>query len=378
VRIMKSTIVKKTVEVNDMFKSFDPQKGKQLSILDENGVIVNEKYLPDLTDEQVVEAYKYMLYARQVDMKAVAYQRMGRLFTLPPNIGQEAAALGSAFALEKEDWMVIAFREMAAWLYKGATAKGLYLYWAGSEDGNVTPDDVNLMPSSVPVGSQIPHAAGIGFGLKYKGTKNVAIGYFGDGATSEGDFHEGMNFAGVFKCPVIFFCNNNQYAISVPRERQTASETLAQKAVAYGMPGIQVDGNDFFAVYKATSEAAEHARAGKGPVLIEAVTYRRGFHTTSDDPSKYRTSEEEARWEAKDPLLRMNRYLSAKGLWDEEKEKNYIDESIKDIGAQFKEVEEYPRTSLDDIFQYMYEEMPDGLKKQKVAMEKYLAWKEGR
>ena len=362
-----------------MFKSFDPLKGKQLKIMDENGKIVDEKNMPELSKEQVVDAYKYMLYARQVDLKAVAYQRMGRLFTLPPNIGQEAAALGSAYALDKKtDWMVPAFREMAAWLYWGATAKGLYLYWAGSEDGNVTPDDVNFMPSAVPVASQVPHAAGIGFALKYKGEKGVAIAYFGDGATSEGDFHEGLNFAGVFKCPTIFFCNNNQYAISVPRHKQTAAETLAQKAVAYGIPGIQVDGNDFFAVYKATSEAAKWAREGKGPVLIEAVTYRRGFHTTSDDPSKYRTSEEEAKWEVKDPLVRFKKYLDAQGLWDDDKEKEYIDNAKKDISAQFKEVEEYPCTPLESIFKFMYEEMPDGLKNQKVEMEKFLKWKEGR
>ncbi len=362
-----------------MFKDFDPLKGKQLQIMDVDGKIIDDKHMPKLSDDQMVEAYKYMLYARQVDLKAVAYQRMGRLFTLPPNIGQEAAALGSAYALDKKkDWMVPAFREMAAWLYWGATAKGLYLYWAGSEDGNVTPDDVNFMPSAVPVASQVPHAAGIGYAIKYKGTDQVAIAYFGDGATSEGDFHEGLNFAGVFKCPVIFFCNNNHYAISVPRHMQTASETLAQKAIAYGMPGIQVDGNDFFAVYSATKAAADHARSGKGPVLIEAYTYRRGYHTTSDDPTKYRTAEEEKEWEAKDPLTRMKKFLEAKGLWDDDKEEKYVKDAKKDISAQFKEVEEYPRTSLDQIFKYMYEEMPDVLKKQKVYMEKFLSWKEGQ
>ena len=362
-----------------MFKSFDPLKGKQLKIMDENGKIVDEKNMPELSDEKIVDAYKYMLYARQVDLKAVAYQRMGRLFTLPPNIGQEAAALGSAYALDKEtDWMVPAFREMAAWLYWGATAKGLYLYWAGSEDGNVTPDNVNFMPSSVPVASQVQHAAGIGYALKYKGEKGVAIAYFGDGATSEGDFHEGLNFAGVFKTPTIFFCNNNQYAISVPRSKQTAAETLAQKAVAYGIPGIQVDGNDFFAVFKATSEAAKYAREGNGPVLIEAVTYRQGLHTTSDDPSKYRTKEEEEKWRARDPLVRFKKYLEAKGLWDDDKEKEYIDNAVKDISAQFKEVEEYPRTPLENIFKFMYEDMPDGLKNQKAEMERFLKWKEGR
>ncbi|NIP41571.1 MAG: pyruvate dehydrogenase (acetyl-transferring) E1 component subunit alpha [candidate division Zixibacteria bacterium] len=362
-----------------LFKTFDPLKGKQLRIMDENGKIVDEKNMPDLNDDQVVEAYKYMLYARQVDLKAVAYQRMGRLFTLPPNLGQEAAALGSAYALDKEkDWMVPAFREMAAWLYWGATAKGMYLYWAGSEDGNVTPDDVNFMPSAVPVASQVPHAAGIGYAIKYKGTDQVVITYFGDGGTSEGDFHEGMNFAGVFKLPVIFFCNNNQYAISVPRRIQSAAKKLADKAIGYGMPGIQVDGNDFFAVYAATKEAANYARGGNGPVMIEAETYRRGYHTTSDDPTKYRTAEEEAEWEVKDPLVRMKKYLEDKGLWDDDKENDYVKHAKKDISAQFKEVEEYPRTSLEQIFKYMYEEMPDILKRQKVEMEKYLAGKEGR
>ncbi|MBD3380748.1 MAG: pyruvate dehydrogenase (acetyl-transferring) E1 component subunit alpha [candidate division Zixibacteria bacterium] len=360
-----------------MFKQFDPLKGKQLQILDPKGKIVNEKYMPDLSDEEVVKAYQFMIYARQVDVKAVAYQRMGRLYTLPPNMGQEAAALGSAMATDKDDWMVPAFREMAAWLFKGVTARHMYLYWKGSEDGNVA-EGANFMPSAVPVASQVPHAAGIGYALKYKKSKQIAICYFGDGGTSEGDFHEGLNFAGVFKCPVIFFCNNNHYAISVPRHEQCAAETLAQKAYGYGMPGIQVDGNDFFAVYAATKEAAEHARSGKGPVLIEAVTYRRGYHTTSDDPTKYRTAEEEKEWELKDPLTRMRTFLEEKGLWDEDKEKAEIEKANKDIGKQFKQVEEHPPTTLDQIFANTFEEMPDQLKKQKVRMEKFLRWKEGQ
>ncbi|MFH1893934.1 MAG: pyruvate dehydrogenase (acetyl-transferring) E1 component subunit alpha [Candidatus Zixiibacteriota bacterium] len=360
-----------------MFKDFDPLQGKRLEIMNINGEIVTQKWMPKISDAKIVEAYKTMLYARIGDLKAVSYQRQGRLYTLPTNIGQEAAAVGSAMAIEKNDWMVPAYRELGAWLVKGATMRHYFYYFGGSEEGSRFPEGTRLLPVSVPISSQLTHAAGIGHSINYKGEKDVVITYFGDGGSSQGDFHEGLNWAAVFNCPVIFFCNNNGYAISLPRKRQTKARTIAQKAIAYEIPGIQIDGNDFFAVYRATSEAARYAREGHGPVLIEAVTYRRGAHTTSDDPTKYRSAEEEKEWEQKDPLLRLRKYLESKNLWDEKNEQDHTEESTADIESQFKEYEQFEGTPLEDIFKYQLEEMPDSLKSQMVDMRNFINRKEG-
>jgi pyruvate dehydrogenase E1 component alpha subunit len=362
----------------DLFSAFDPLKGEQLQIMDHNGAIVNPEWMPQLSDERMIEGYKLMLLARTIDTRAVSLQRQGRLFTLPPCKGQEAAAAASAMALEKSDWVVPAFRELAALLYKGVPIKTVFLYHGGNELGNVYPDDIHVMPNTVPISSQLPHAVGIGYAINYRGGKDVAITYFGDGGTSEGDFSEAMNFAAVFSCPVIFFCNNNQYAISVPRSKQTKAKTLAQKAIAYGMPGIQVDGNDFFAVHRATLEAVQRARAGHGPTMIEAVTYRLGAHTTSDDPTKYRTSEEEAFWAVRDPLVRMKLYLESRKLWNDDQERDFIESSEKQVDAAFKEAEATPLPNVEHIFSHQFEQMPDQLKQQKVDFEKFLQWKEGR
>lgn len=360
-----------------MFSEYDPLKGLRLEVMDPKGNIVNDKWMPDLSDEKVIDAYKKMLYARIADGKAVSYQRQGRMYTLPSNMGQEAAAVGSAMALEKSDWLVPAFRELGAWLHHGYTMLQYFLYFGGSEEGSRFTEDVRMLPSSVPISSQLPHAVGVGHSIVLKGGKEVVITYFGDGGTSQGDFNESMNWASVFNCPVIFFCNNNGYAISLPRSKQTKAATLAQKAVAYDIPGIQVDGNDFFAVYAATAEAVAHARSGKGPVMIEAVTYRRGAHTTSDDPSRYRTSEEETEWEAKDPLLRFKSYLEGKGLWDDEKEAEYSEEAKVNIEKQFSEFEARGNTPIEETFSYMYKDMPDSLKRQMIELKNFHGRKEG-
>jgi pyruvate dehydrogenase E1 component alpha subunit len=360
-----------------MFRSFDPLEGKRLEIMNEKGEIVAEKWMPKLSDDRVVEAYKTMAYARIGDEKAVSYQRQGRLFTLPANMGQEAAAVGSAMALKKTDWMVPAYRELGAWLVKGAKMRDYFFYFGGSEEGSRYADGVRLLPVSVPIASQLTHAAGIGHAIRYRGGDDVVITYFGDGGSSQGDFHEAMNWAAVYNCPVVFFCNNNGYAISFPREKQTKAKTIAQKAIAYDVPGIQIDGNDFFSVYRATSEAVSHARKGNGPVLIEAVTYRRGAHTTADDPTRYRTAEEEAEWEGKDPLIRFKAYLKSKGIWDDDKEARWVKEATSDIERQFAEFEQYKATPIEDIFKYTYEDVPDIMKEQMVELRNYFSRKEG-
>jgi pyruvate dehydrogenase E1 component alpha subunit len=291
-------------------------------------------------------------------------QRQGRLGTYAPCWGQEACQVGSVYVLEKGDWIMPAFRELGAALMMGIPLQTIFLYWMGNELGSRAPDGINVMPVSIPVGTQPLHAVGVGWAGKIKGEKIVTLTYFGDGATSKGDFHEALNLAGVFKTPTLFFCQNNQFAISVPRKIQTASPTIAQKAIAYGIDGIQVDGNDLFAVMTATREAAVKARSGGGPTLIEGVTFRFGPHTSADDPTKYRTEEEIEPWRPLDPFVRLRFYLKGKGLWSEEVEQKFTEEAQKQIDEAVKEAEAVPPPTVEDIFRYVYEEMTPPLKEQ--------------
>ena len=361
-----------------LFEAFYPLNGKRLEILDQTGKIVAPEWMPELSEAQMIAGYKTMLLARIADVKAVSYQRQGRLYTLPPNKGQEAAAVGSAMALEKPDWMVPAFRELGAQLWRGVPLKTVYMFHSGSEYGNVYPEGVNVLPNAVPISSQLAHAAGIGHAINYRGGKEVVIAYFGDGGTSEGDFYESLNWASVFNCPVIFFCNNNQWAISVPRKFQTKAKTLAQKAIGFEMSGIQVDGNDLFAVYRATKEAVDHARRGKGPVLIEAETYRMAAHTTSDDPTKYRTAEEEALWAPRDPLIRVKAYLIERGLWSEKQEQESSEQMTLEVETAFREAEQFPPNDIEENVRYAYEKMPGELREQMEDYQRFQAWKEGK
>lgn len=362
-----------------MLKEFNALKEKMFRVMDNEGKIVAKKWMPDLSDEQLVKAYKDMLFERTADHMAVSYQRQGRMFTYPPNYGQEAIHIALGMVMKEQDWLAPAFRELGAWLAKGATMKEVFLYFMGYEDGNVFKNAPHLLPISVPIASQLQQAAGVGYAIKYQGKKDeVAFGIVGDGGTSHGDFHEALNFAAVWEAPVVFLVQNNQFAISVPFKKQTKSKSIAIKSVAYGMEGIQVDGNDIFAMYAALKEAREHAISGKGPVLIEAVTYRKGAHTTSDDPTKYRTEDEELQWDVKDPLKRLKNYLIANNLWTEDEEEKIVEQYKKEVDRQFEEAENYPAYPLEDVFKYQYVDMPEDLKKQQMAHEKYLKWKEAR
>lgn len=356
------------------FKDYNPLEGKIYSVMDKDGKITKKEDLPEFKDDELLYLYKTMLYTRIIDEKAVSYQRQGRMLTYAPNTGQEGTQVGSAYAMEERDFLVPAFREVGAWLVKGVPLKNIYLYWYGNEWGSHMPEGVNVLPVSIPIASQFSHAAGIGMASKIKGEDDVAVAYVGDGGTSHGDFHEGLNFAGVFNAAVVFIIQNNQYAISMPRSKQTASKTLAQKAIAYGIEGIQVDGNDIFAMYNATKKAIDKARNGGGPTLIEAYTYRLGAHTTSDDPSKYRKDEEVEPWKEKDPLVRFEKYLKEKELiddkWLEEKRR----ELEKQVVATFEEIEDKSDTEVEDIFQYHYREMPPQLQEQ---MDDYLEFLQG-
>jgi pyruvate dehydrogenase E1 component alpha subunit len=335
-----------------------------MRILDEKGV-VDKKLEPELSEEQLVKIYRDMYLAREGDQRMLKMQRQGRVGTFGPCSGQEACVVPSATALGENDWFVGAFREMGGRMVRGEPISNCYLFHNGFEEGNVLPETASkrMLPINIIVGSQTLHAAGIGYAMKYRKEKAAVIVYMGDGATSEGDFHEAMNFAAVWKAPVIFLCQNNQWAISIPREKQTASSTLAQKAIAYGMPGIQVDGNDALAVYKATKDALDRAYAGEGPTFIEAVTYRLMMHTTADDPTRYRTEEEVEEWRKIEPLIRFRKYLEAKGYWDDKKQaafeeeiKNEVDQAVKDFESQsgFK-----PDAPFDHVYGTTHEEIEE-------------------
>jgi len=342
---------------------------KHLHILDEKGKC-NEKIRPKLTRADIKKMYELMVVSRVFDEKALTLQRQGRIGTYAPAVGQEASQVGSSYNLKKTDWLFPAFREAAAYITRGVPISKQFIYWGGDERGNVitTP---NTFPPAVPVGTQILHAVGVAWGLKMQKKKAATLVYFGDGATSRGDFHEGMNFAGTFKLPVVFFCQNNQYAISVPRTRQTAAETIAQKAIAYGFEGIQVDGNDIFAVYKATKDALDKARKGGGPTLIEAFTYRMGDHTTSDDASRYRTKKEVDKWKKRDPVLRLQRYMQKKGMWTKEYDRKLLKRSKERIEIEVKKMEQLTKPNPKDIFTTIFEKMPKSLKEQMEEMLEY-------
>ncbi len=354
-----------------MIEKFDPLKGERISILSPEGRLVDESLKPNLTDETLLKLYRDMVVIRTADQRALNLQRQGRMGTYPPVMGQEAAQVGSAFALTREDWVFPSFRESGVLYMKGVPLKDVILYWMGNEEAQRVPEDVPVFPVSVPVGTHPPHAVGAAWAAKLQGEKICTIAYFGDGATSEGDFHEAMNFAGVFQTPTIFFCQNNHFAISLPRKKQTASKTIAQKAIAYGFPGVQVDGNDLLAVYAATRDARERAVAGLGPTFIEAVTYRFGPHTTADDPTKYRKDAEVEEWKKRDPILRVQKYLQTKGMWDEEAEKKIRSEAESLVSKAVDEAEKTRAPQPEDMFKYTFEEMTPALR---AEMDDYLAF----
>jgi pyruvate dehydrogenase E1 component alpha subunit len=337
-----------------------------LAILDEHGV-VDSTLEPKLSNELLLELHVAMLLGRRFDERMLDLQRQGRIGTFPPIKGQEAAQLGAIIQLRPTDWLVPAFREVAGEIWRGRSLESVLLYYNGFNEGTLIPAGQRDLPIAVPVGSQILHAAGLGYAARYRKTDEVVMTFFGDGATSQGDFHEGLNCAAVYQSPVVFICQNNQWAISVPLKQQTHSPTLAQKALAYGMPGIQVDGNDVLAVYVATREAIERARNGGGPTLIECVTYRVMMHTTADDPSRYRSEEEVAKWRARDPLSRFVTYLKNQELLDEHKEKE-IEKSVLAKIQLAVEAAELQMKELGNplgMFDHLYAEMPPYLARQR-------------
>jgi len=338
-------------------------KVEYLQILDENGK-VDEQLMPKISDKFVKKFYESMILIRLFDSKAIALQRQGRIGTYASLQGQEATQVAPVSALTDDDWLIPSYREGGAMILRGFPMSKIFQFWGGDERGHYVKGPPHILPIAIPVSSQTLHGAGIAMALKLQKKKAAALCYFGDGASSKGDFHEAANFAGVFKAPCVFMCCNNQWAISLPRKRQTASETIAQKAIAYGFEGIQVDGNDIFAMYKATTDALKKAYAGKGPTLIEAYTYRLGDHTTSDSAKKYRDANEVEEWKKRDPITRLQKYMKDKSLWDEKYEDEVQTKSKETIEAAVKEFENTPPPEVDDIFKYTFAEMPAELQEQ--------------
>ncbi len=330
-----------------------------LQVMDENGN-VDMQLMPSIPDSKIVDMYKYMLFARALDAKSLSLQRQGRLATYAPLIGEEATQIGVAMALRKDDVFVPSFRQHGVFLARGQPLEDYFVYWKGYEDGAKSTRQINALPVCVPVGTQLPHGAGVAFAQKYLKRDAVTVAFVGDGGTSEGDFYEAINFAGVNKLPFIVIIENNQWAISVPRKDQTAAQTLAQKAMAAGVRGVQVDGNDVLAVYKAVTEAI--AASKNGPTVIECVTYRMSMHTTADDPAKYRPDSDVKPWKDKDPLKRVSIYLTAKGLWSGQLEQDTAAQQQKQIDEAVDRSEQQFKPDPKGMFETLYSFMPDTLK----------------
>ncbi|WP_252503732.1 pyruvate dehydrogenase (acetyl-transferring) E1 component subunit alpha [Sporosarcina sp. Marseille-Q4943] len=355
-------------------KQFDPVKTlhsieeqfEMFRILNEEGEIVNKEADPNLSDEQLTELMTRMVYTRILDQRSISLNRQGRLGFYAPTAGQEASQLASHFALEKEDFILPGYRDVPQLIFHGLPLHMAFLWSRGHYLGSAFPEGLNVLFPQIIIGAQYIQAAGVALGFQKRGIKAVAMTYTGDGGTSQGDFYEGINFAGAYRSPAIFVVQNNQYAISTPRELQTAAKTLAQKGVAAGIPSILVDGMDALAVYVATRDARERAVNGEGPTLIETMCYRYGPHTMAgDDPTRYRTSDTDSEWEKRDPLIRFRKYLEGKGIWNEEMENEVIERAKEEIKEAIKKADAAPKQKVTDFMKIMYKgDMPFNLQEQ--------------
>lgn len=335
-----------------------------LQILNEQGIL-DSKLAPKLSPSLIKKMYELMVLTRVFDEKAINLQRQGRIGTYASVKGEEACQIASAIQMQSDDLAFPAFREHGVYLTRSCPPENLYMYWGGDERGMNTPKSCNVFPISIPIATQAVHATGAAMAFKLQKKKSVALTYFSDGATSEGDFHEALNFAGEFQAPVVFICQNNQWAISTPVSEQTHSQTLAQKAIAYGFEGIQIDGNDIFAVYTTVEKAIKKAREGKGPTFIECFTYRLGDHTTSDDATKYRKKSEVEAWQKKEPISRVEKFMLNKKLANKSYFASVLKNATSTIEKAVKRYEENPLAPPETIFDYTYSSLTPELKDQK-------------
>jgi len=344
-----------------------------IALLDDDGGLTEvEGYPLDLKEGDLRDLYRYMVLARRVDRQAINLQRQGQLGVYASLRGQEAAQVGSAYALADADWIFPSYRELGAALVRGVDpARILHLFrgtWLSDHD----PYEHHFGLLSIPIGTQTLHATGFAMAAKLDGVDLVTVSYFGDGATSEGDPHEALNFAAVFDAPCVFFVQNNAYAISVPLERQTRAPSIAHKAVGYGMPGYRVDGNDVLATYAVMRRAVDRARRGEGPSLVEAMTYRMEAHTTADDPSRYRTAQELERWQAKDPIARYERFLTAEGLLTDDFRQAIDSESQGYADRMRAEIADAPHGDPLELFAHVYAEPPGRFAEQRAQLAREL------
>ncbi len=341
-------------------------------VLDEDGRVVEGATVPDIDDETLVRMYREMRTARHFDKRMVSLQRQGRIGTYSPLAGQEAAQVASTHALREDDPITYQYREHGAVVVRGLIPEYVR-YWMGYESGNAALADLHVMPLNISIAGHIPHATGMAWAAKLQGEDTVVACHFGDGATSEGDFHEGLNFAGVFDTPSVFFCHNNRWAISIPREHQTASATIAQKADAYGFDGVQVDGMDPLASYAVSKAAVEKARdpadGETRPTLVETLLYRFGAHTTADDPSAYRDESEVEAWREKDPIPRFETFLRERGLLDDERIDAIETEFEEEVAAVIEEAEDV-KPDPDDLFADAYAEATPRMREQRAYLER--------
>lgn len=328
------------------------------AVLDAQGRLRADTPAP-LDDRATYHVLRTMMLTRHFDARAFSLQRQGRFGTFSPVHGQEAACLGAAVALDPgRDWLVPQYRELPALLHHGLPLERFALYFMGHPAGGYIPPDVRVLPLQIGIAAQLPHAVGLGWGLRHQGLDSVVVAFCGDGGSSEGDFHEALNLAGVRRAPVIFLVQNNGWAISTPTSSQTAANRLAARATGYGMPGYVVDGNDLFAVVDVVRAAVARARAGDGPTLVEAVTYRMGAHNTADDPGRYVDPALATTWQERDPILRLQRYLRGRGSWDDDTEQRVTEEVAAEVDAALQRAWAYPPPTAADLMDHVYAEEP--------------------
>jgi len=327
--------------------------------------VPDERYQPGLTAAELIRMYELMALTRELDTEFVNLQRQGQLALFPSCRGQEAAQAGCAAALRADDWLFPQYRELGVFLARGIDPGAVGAAWRGTWHGGLGFTERACAPMSIPIGTQALHAVGAAMAAVRLGEDSVAVAFIGDGATSAGDVHEALNFAAVFAVPCIFYVQNNQWAISVPVGEQLRAPSIAHKAIGYGMPGVRVDGNDVLACFAVTSEAVKRARAGEGPTLIEAVTYRLGPHTTSDDPSRYRDDDEVRQWTALDPLPRFERYLRRRGLWSDDVQQRVTEQSAQLRAGLRTAVFDAPDLPATDVFDYVFADQTPELSRQR-------------